>query len=147
MEELQPLFLEGGREVLRLLFDQVLTGVKVLGDEVAKVPRGGAGGQVIGLDGELDVQDLSVGAQHVPRHVHLHEYQLVVDDLREDGWASTVTLGSKNSSPTAVGEVQHTHGLRGLQFYPHLHQTRLKKLSPPLQRSSRTASTCLLKLI
>lgn len=85
VEVLQPVFLEGGREVLRLLFDQVLTGVKVLGDEVEKLPRGGAGGQVVGLDGELDVQDLSVGAQHVPRHVHLHEHQLVVDDLRGHG--------------------------------------------------------------
>lgn len=85
MEELQPVFLEGGREVLRLLFDQVLVGVEVLGDEVEEAPRRGAGGQVVGLDGQLDVQHLGVGAQHVPRHVHLHEHQLVVDDLRDGG--------------------------------------------------------------
>lgn len=85
VEELQPVFLEGGREVLRLLFDQVLVGVEVLGDEVEEAPRRGAGGQVVGLDGQLDVQDLGVGAQHVPRHVHLHEHQLVVDDLRDRG--------------------------------------------------------------
>lgn len=97
MEVLQPVFLEGGREVLRLLFDQVLAGVKVLGDEVEELPRGGAGGQVVGLDGELDVQDLGVGAQHVPRHVHLHEQQLVVDDLREHGWGQwIVTPGDED---------------------------------------------------
>lgn len=95
MEVLQPVFLEGGREVVRLLLDQVLAGVKVLGDEVETVPGGMAGGQVVGLDGELDVQDLSVGAQQVPRHVHLHEHQLVVDGLKEHGRGSTVRLGSK----------------------------------------------------
>lgn len=104
VEELLPVLLEGGREVLRLLFDQVLVGVEVPGDEVEKLPRGGAGGQVVGLDGELDVQHLGVGAQHVPRHVHLHEHQLVVDDLREHGrgrWI--VPPGSGNLRLEACG--------------------------------------------
>lgn len=85
VEELQPVLLEGGGEELRLLPDQVLAGVKVLGDEVEQPPGGGPRGQVVGLDGHLDVQHLGVGAQHVPRHVHLHERQLVVDDLRGHG--------------------------------------------------------------
>lgn len=82
VEVLQPVLLEGGGEVLRLLLDQVLAGVEVFGDEVEEAPRRGPRGQVVGLDGDFDVQDLGVGAQQVPGHVHLHEHQLVVDDLR-----------------------------------------------------------------
>lgn len=41
----------------------------------------GAGRDVVGLDGKLDVHDLGVGAQHVPRHVNLHEYDFVVHYL------------------------------------------------------------------
>lgn len=80
VEEVQTVFLKGGGEELGLL-DQVLTGVEVLGDEGEEAPRGGPGGQVVGLDGELDVQDLGVGAQHVPRHVDFHEQQFVIDYL------------------------------------------------------------------
>lgn len=46
------------------------------------MPRGRSGGQVIGLDGELYVQDLSVSAEHVPRHVDLHKCQFLIDYLQ-----------------------------------------------------------------
>lgn len=82
MEVFQTVFLERGGEELGLICDQFLVGVEVLGDEVEKAPRGGAGGQVVGLDGNLDVQDLGVGAQHVPRHVDFHKHQFLIDYLR-----------------------------------------------------------------
>lgn len=81
MEELQTALLKRGREVLGLLLDQVLVGVEVLGDEGEKAPRGGSGGQVVWLDGELDVQDLGVGAQHVPRHVDFDKHQFLINHL------------------------------------------------------------------
>lgn len=83
MEVFQAVFLKRGGEVLCFLLDQVLVGVEVLGDEGEKPPWRGAGGQVIELNGELNVQDLSVGAQHVPRHVDFHKHQLIIDYLQE----------------------------------------------------------------
>lgn len=94
MEQLQAVFLKGGGEELSLLCDEVLAGVEVLGDEGEKAPRGGVGGNVIGLDGQLDVQDLSVGAQHVPRHVDFDEHQFVIDYLQsisKDVYCTSVT--------------------------------------------------------
>lgn len=82
VEIVQAVLLEGGGEVLRLFSDQLLVGVEVLGDEGEVAPGGGAGGQVVGLDGELDVKHLGVGAQHLPRHVHLDEHQFVVHHLQ-----------------------------------------------------------------
>lgn len=83
VEVLQTVFLEGGGEELALLGDQLLVGVEVLGDAGEEAPWGGAGGQVVGLDGELDVQDLSVGAQHLPRHVDLNEHQFLINYLQK----------------------------------------------------------------
>ena len=83
VEVVQAVFLEGGGEELCLLADQLLVGVEVFGDEGEEAPRGGAGGQVIGLDRELDVQDLGVGAQHVPWHVDLDEHQFLVYYLQK----------------------------------------------------------------
>lgn len=50
-----------------------------------QAPRRRLRRQVVGLDGQLDVQHLGVGAQHLPRHVDFDEHQLVIDDLRGDG--------------------------------------------------------------
>lgn len=82
VEILQAVFLEGGGEELRLLGDQVLVGVEVLGDAGEEAPRGGAGRQVVGLDRKLDVQNLGVGAQDVPRHMDLDEHQFLIYDLQ-----------------------------------------------------------------
>lgn len=84
VEELQAVLLEGGGEVLGLVPDQLLVGVEMLGDAGQKAPRGGLRRQVVGLDGELDVQDLGVGAQHVPRHVDFEEHQFLVDHLQRE---------------------------------------------------------------
>lgn len=56
----------------------------MLGDAGQKAPRGGLRPQVVGLDGELDVQDLGVGAQHVPRHVDFEEREFLVDHLQRE---------------------------------------------------------------
>lgn len=96
VEVLQAVLLEGRGEVLGLVADQLLVGVEVLGDAGEQAPRRRLRRQVVGLDGQLDVQHLGVGAQLVPRHVDLDEHQLVVDDLRGDAWnlfiAFTLTL-------------------------------------------------------
>lgn len=73
VEEIQAVLLEGGGKELCLLGDQVFVGVEVLGDAGEEAQRGGAQGQVVELDGKLDVQDFGVGALHVPRHVDFHE--------------------------------------------------------------------------
>lgn len=84
VEVVQAVLLEGRGEVLVLVPDQLLVGVEVLGDAGEQAPRRRLRRQVVELDGQLDVQHLGVGAQHVPRHVDLDKHQLVVDDLRED---------------------------------------------------------------
>lgn len=88
VEVLQTVLLKGGGEVLGLLGDQLLVGVEVLGDAGEIAPPGGAGGKVIGLDGKLDVQDLGVGAQHVPRHVHFDKQQVLIYNLQNAKWDS-----------------------------------------------------------
>lgn len=134
MEELQTVLLKGGREILGLLLDQVLVGVEVLGDEGEKAPRGRAGRQVVGLDGELDVQDLSVGAQHVPRHVDFDKHQFLIDHLQEEQMG--IVLG-RHAVTGNFQRVQSTYRLCCLQLHPHLHQAGLKVLSPCLERSAQ----------
>lgn len=84
-------FLKGSSEVLGLSFDKVFAGIEVLGDAGEEAPRGGTGGQVVDLDGKLDVQDLGVGAQHIPRHVNFHKYELLVYYLQNTGGFALIT--------------------------------------------------------
>lgn len=130
-EVLQAVFLEGGGEELGLLGDQVLVGVEVLGDAGEEAPRGGAGGQVVGLDGELDVQDLGVGAQHVPRHVDFHKQQFLIHYLRR-----RVVLSMRHSERNLQRE-QSSYRLCCLQLHSHLHQAGLEVLSPSLEKEHK----------
>ena len=85
VEVLQTVLLKGGGEelLLLLLHDQLLVGVEVFGDAGEVSPGRGSGGHVVGLEGQLDVQFLCTGAQHVPRHVHFHKEQLVIYYLQD----------------------------------------------------------------
>lgn len=84
VEVLKAVFLKGGGEVLRLLADELFVRVEVLGDAGEEAPRGRTRCQVVGLDGELDVQDFSVGAEHVPRHVDLDKHPFLIHDLQKN---------------------------------------------------------------
>lgn len=53
----------------------------MFGYAAEEVEGRGRGGQVIGLNGQLNVEDLGVGTQHVPGHVHLDEQQLLIHHL------------------------------------------------------------------
>ncbi len=130
-EVIQTVFLEGGGEELGLLGDQFLAGVEVPGDAGEVAPWGGAGGQVVGLDGELDVQDLGVGAQHVPGHVDFHKQQFVIYYLQR-----RVVLSTRNSKRNIQRE-QSSYRLCCLQLHSHLHQAGFKVLSPPLRRRTQ----------
>lgn len=55
----------------------------MFGDAGQKAPHGGLGANLAGLNGKLDVQDLSVGAQHIPRHVNFQKYKLLIDNLQD----------------------------------------------------------------
>lgn len=135
VEVVQAVLLEGRGEVLVLVPDQLLVGVEVLGDAGEQAPRRRLRRQVVELDGQLDVQHLGVGAQHVPRHVDLDKHQLVVDDLRED-----VTSGTFYFIPfyfvfhISEGSVCSAHRLSRLQLHSHLHQAGFKILPPSLQK-------------
>ncbi len=131
-EVIQTVFLEGRGEELGLLGDQFLAGVEVLGDAGEVAPRGGAGGQVVGLDGELDVQDLGVGAQHVPGHVDFHKQQFVIYYLQR-----RVILSTSKYSERNIQRQQSSYRLCCLQLHSHLHQAGLKVLSPSLQRRTQ----------
>ena len=133
VEILQAVFLERGREEGRLLADQLRVGVEVFGDAGEEAPRRGVGGQVVGLDGQLDVQDLGVGAKHVPRHVDLDERQFVIDDLQDKEFSPKE--GEKTEGETRAWTT--THRTRGLQLQLHLHQAGLEVLPSPLQRNTQ----------
>ena len=100
VEVLQAVLLERRREELGLRADHVLAGVEVLGDAGEESPRRRARRQVVGLDGQLDVQHLRVHAQHFPGHVHLHEHQLVVHHLG-GGWRGVGGIHSFIRQPIA----------------------------------------------
>lgn len=107
VEIVQAVFLKGGGEVLGLWADQLLVGVEVLGDEGEVAPGGGPWGQVVGLDGELDVQHLGVGAQHLPRHVHLDKHQFFVHDLQSTTEFRLELRGRKGGNGPVWGAAPH----------------------------------------
>lgn len=78
----------------------------MLGDEGEKAPRGGAGGHVVGMDGQLDVQDLGVGAQHVPRHVDFDEHQFLIDYLQSTNKDCVSVTYSRANLPKCAVYVQ-----------------------------------------
>lgn len=77
---IHPALLKRGSEELLLWLDDTLIHTEHLGEPVESV-EGGAGFQVVGLQGEFDVHDLSVGAQHIPGRVHFDEHKLVIRNL------------------------------------------------------------------
>lgn len=77
---IHPALLKRGSEELLLWLDDTLIHTEHLGEPVESV-EGGAGFQVVGLQGEFDVHDLSVGAQHIPGCVHFDEHKLVIRNL------------------------------------------------------------------
>lgn len=77
-EEILSMLLKGGGEELGLLTDQFLIGIEVLGDAGEKAQRGGTGRHVVGLYGKLDMQDLGIGAQHIPWHVNFQKHEFFI---------------------------------------------------------------------
>lgn len=74
----QKLLLKRGSEKLLLRFDDIF----IHSEESAKpVESWISGVQVIGLQGQFDVQNLSVCAQHFPRCMHFHKNKFFIQNL------------------------------------------------------------------
>lgn len=75
IKTIQLVLPERSREEVGLLGYDVLAGVKVAREAAV---RGRLRGQIIGLDGQFDVQDFCVSAQNLKRHVYFYIDELLI---------------------------------------------------------------------
>lgn len=94
IKTVQLIIPEGGREEVHLLGNDILAGVEVLGEAV--VP-GWLWGQIIGLDGQFDMQDFSVITQHTKRHVHFHKEKFLIYHLQNTAREETLPSAQQES--------------------------------------------------
>lgn len=82
MEAFLTVLLKGCSKVIRFFFYQILVRFEVLGETVENGPNRRFGGDLVELDGNLDVQDFGVCALHIPGHMNFHKYEVVIMDLQ-----------------------------------------------------------------